>query len=37
VIGDIAATFHFPPESIWEMSAEDIAFWHRQVMRLNKA
>jgi hypothetical protein len=35
VIGDIAATFHFPPSEIWDMNAEELLFWHDQAARIN--
>jgi hypothetical protein len=36
VIGDIAATFHFPPSELWAMSADDLLFWHGQAVRVNR-
>ncbi|WP_439640238.1 GpE family phage tail protein [Nevskia sp.] len=35
VLGDIAAHFHFPPAALWEMDADEISFWHHQVLRIS--
>jgi hypothetical protein len=37
VIGDIAATFHFPPTEIWNMDADELLFWHAQAARISEA
>jgi hypothetical protein len=36
VIGDVAVTFHFPPSEIWEMTTEELIFWHAQAARVNR-
>ena len=36
-MGDVAATFHFPPSEMWEMDADELRFWHRQAVRVSEA
>jgi hypothetical protein len=36
LIGNVAATFHFPPSELWEMSLDDLLFWHVQAERINR-
>ncbi|WP_417622440.1 GpE family phage tail protein [Parasphingorhabdus sp.] len=30
----MAATFHFPPNQLWEMNSADIDYWHEQARRI---
>ena len=36
MIGDVAATFHFPPSEIWAMEGAELLFWHTQAARINR-
>jgi hypothetical protein len=34
--GNIAYSFHFPPDSIMSMDIEDMLFWQEQLNRIDK-
>ena len=36
MIGDVAATFHFPPSEIWAMEVDELLYWHAQALRINR-
>jgi len=35
-MGDLAQAFHFQPSELWAMETEELLFWHRQAVRLNR-
>lgn len=37
VLGDVAVTFHFGHEELWNMTIDDLLFWHSQARRLAEA
>jgi len=34
--GNIAYSFHFPPSEIMSMDIDDLIFWSKQAVRINK-
>lgn len=35
-MAEVAFTFHWAPEVLWNMEVDELMEWHREAVRLNK-